>query len=94
MFRTLALAATLGALALPAAAQTSSITVKIAGLDAKTAHARIVRAAESACSNVLQDSALIKYYETPDCVQETVSKAEAKYAATDHSYASVQNTGR
>ncbi len=94
MFRTIALAATLGALALPAAAQTSSVTVNIAGLDAKAAHARIVRAAEAACSNVLQDTAVIKYYEMPPCVDETVAKAEAKYAATDHSYASVQNTGR
>lgn len=92
MFRTIALAATLGALALPAGA--ASVKINIAGLDAKTAHARIVRAAESACSAALQDSATVRYYEMSLCVDDAVAATEAKLAANDHHYASVQNTGR
>jgi UrcA family protein len=92
MFRSLALAAALGAMALPAAA--ASVKVNIAGLDAKTAHARIVRAAETVCSAELPDSAVVRYYEMPSCITEATATAEAKFAARDHRYASVQNTGR
>ena len=91
MFRTIAVAATIGALALPACA--ASVTVNIAGLDAKAAHARIVRAAEAACSAALQDSAIVRYYEMTPCIDDAVAAAEAKFAANDHHYASVQNTG-
>jgi len=91
MFRTIALAATLGAFALPAGA--ASVTVNIAGLDAKTAHARIVHAAAAACSAALQESATVRYYEMTPCIDDAVAAAEAKFAANDHHYASVQNTG-
>ena len=95
MFRTIALAvlgaAVLGAAALPAAA--ASVTVNVAGLDAKTAHAHIVRAAQTACSIALTDSAVVRYYEMSPCVNEAVAAAEAKYAASEHNYASVQSTG-
>jgi hypothetical protein len=94
MFRTLAIVAALSAAALPAAAE--SVTVNIAGLDAKTAHAKIVRAAEQACGAVLQsEDAVVRYYGMPSCVSDAVSATEAKMAAaSDHRFASVQNTGR
>ena len=92
MFRIIALAATLGALALPAGA--ASVKVNIAGLDAKTAHAHIVRVAQTACSATLQDSPVVRYYEMTPCIDDAVAAAEAKYAANDHHYASVENTGR
>jgi hypothetical protein len=92
MFRTIALAVALGSLALPAAA--ASVKVNIAGLDAKSAHEKIVRAAEQACNAVLQDSAIARYYEMTPCVDDAVAVAEAKFAANDHHYASVQSTGR
>ena len=82
----------LGALALPAAA--ASIKVNIAGLDAKTAHSQIVRAAETACSAALQGSTFDRYYQMGPCIDEAIANAEAKTAANDHRYASVQNTGR
>jgi len=91
MFRTLVLAAALGSLALPAGA--ASVKVNIAGLDAKAAHAVIVRAAEQACSAVLTDSPVARYYEMSPCVDDAVAAAEAKFAANDHRFASVQNTG-
>jgi hypothetical protein len=89
-FRTLVLTAALGALALPAAA--ASVKVNIAGLDAKTAHAKIVRAAETACSLSLADETL-RYYSINSCVDEVVAATEAKFAANEHRYASVQATG-
>ena len=94
MFRSLAIAAAVSVVAaLPAAAE--SVTVNVAGLDAKAAHAKILRAAEQACSVVLQDGAVARYYEMPSCVSDAVSAAEAKIAsANDHRFASVQNTGR
>lgn len=92
MFRTLAIVAALAGAALPAAA--ASVTVNIAGLDAKAAHAKIVRAAEAACSAVLNDGAVVRYYEMSPCISDAVAAAEAKYAANDHRFASVQNTGR
>ena len=82
----------LGALALPAAA--ASIKVNIAGLDAKTAHSQIVRAAETACSAALQGSPFDRYYQMGPCIDEAIAAAEAKTAANDHRYASVQSTGR
>jgi hypothetical protein len=91
MSRILVLAAVMGAFAVPASA--ASVTVNIAGLDAKSAHAKIVRAAEEACSVVLRDSQIARYYEMPPCVDDAVAAAEAKYAANDHHFASVQNTG-
>jgi hypothetical protein len=82
MLRTLALAAALGALALPAAA--ASVTVNIAGLDAKAAHARIVHAAIAACSAELRDeSPLIQYYQMSSCIDEAVADAEAKLTASE-----------
>jgi len=92
MFRTLVLAAALGTFAVSANA--ASIKVNIAGLDAKTAHVKIVRAAETACSAALQDSAVIRYYEMSPCIDDAVAAAEAKFAADEHHFAAVQNTGR
>jgi UrcA family protein len=89
MFRTLAIAAVLGAMAVPASA--ASVKVNIAGLDAKAAHAKIVHAAEEACSAALMESATVRYYEMTPCVNDAVAEAEAKYAANEHHYASVQN---
>jgi UrcA family protein len=91
MFRALAIAAAVSAAALPAAAE--SVTVNVNGLDAKAAHAKIVRAAEQACSAVLQDGAVVRYYEMSLCVSDAVAAAEAKFAANDHRFAAVQ-TGR
>jgi hypothetical protein len=92
MFRTLVLAAALGAFA--ASANAAAVKVNVAGLDAKTAHAKIVRAAESACNAVLQDSAIDRYYGLAPCVSDAVAAAEARFAAGDHHFAAVQNTGR
>ena len=93
MFRTIAVAAVLGSLALPAGA--ASVKVNVAGLDAKTAHAQIVRAAQTACSAALQDSPTVRYYEMSPCIDDAVAAAEAKFAAAnDHRYAGVANTGR
>jgi hypothetical protein len=96
MIRALAIAAALSAAVLPAAAAdlSASVKVNIAGLDAKSAHAKLVRAAEAACNVVLQDSAIARYYEMSPCIDDAVAAAEAKYAATGQHYASVQNTGR
>ena len=91
MFRTIVLAAALGSLALPAAA--ASVKVNIAGLDAKTAHQKLVHAAATACNEVLQDSAIARYYEMSPCIDDAVAAAEAKFAANEHHYASVQSTG-
>jgi UrcA family protein len=92
MFRTLAFAAALGALALPAAA--ASVKINIAGLDAKTAHAHIVRAAQAACSAALNESPVVRYYDMGPCIDDAVAATEAKLAANEHHYASVQSTGR
>lgn len=86
--RAIALAAVLGALALPAAA--ASVKVNIAGLDAKTAHARIVLAAQTACSAAFGDDPL-RFYALPSCIDETVASTEAKYASNARRLASVQN---
>jgi hypothetical protein len=34
---------------------------------------------------------VVRYYEMPLCIQDSVATAEAKLAANDHHYASVQN---
>ena len=89
MFRALVLAAALGALAVPASAE--SVKVNVTGLDAKAAHAKIVHAAVQACTAALADSAMDFFYEMPTCVADTVADAEAKYAANERRFASGQN---
>ena len=80
MFRTLVLAAALGAMALPAAA--ASVTINVAGLDAKAAHAKIVQAAATACGIELSDdSTVVQYYTHAACVTDAAAKAEAKVEA-------------
>jgi UrcA family protein len=95
MFRALAIAATLSVAALPAAAAdiAASVKVNINGLDAKSAHTKILHAAEAACNAVLRDSAVARYYEMTPCVSDAVAAAEAKYAASGQHFASVENTG-
>lgn len=90
-YRAIALASALGALALPAAA--ASVKVNLAGLDAKAAHVQIVRAAEAACSSALASETL-RYYSMSSCIDEAVATTEAKFAANDHRFASVQANGR
>jgi hypothetical protein len=75
MYRTLALAAALGALAVPAAAD-SVVKVNIAGLDANAARAKIVKAAQSACRIELRDEpSFDQYYELPVCIGDAVTSA-------------------
>lgn len=86
MIRTLsavALATTIAAaLALPAAADTT-VKVNITGLSAAAAHAKIVKAARSACSTEYSDSsALEQYYEESPCVDDAVAGAESELKAT------------
>ena len=80
MFRTLALAAALAAIALPAlAAPAASVTINVSGMDTKTAHAAIVQAAQTACNAELSDSSqLVQFYARPGCVTDTVARAESK----------------
>jgi hypothetical protein len=86
--RSIALAATLSALALPAAAQ--SVKVNVAGLDAKAAHTQIVKAAQEVCS-AANAAETLRYYTMAACVDDTITATEAKVASLDHRYASVQN---
>ena len=86
--RAIVLAAVLGALAVPASA--GSIKVNVTGLDAKTAHTQIVRAAQTVCSMVLADEPL-SHYLMADCIDQAVAATEAKVAANDSRYASVQH---
>ncbi len=82
MFRTLTLAAALGALALPAAA--ASVTINVAGLDPKAANEKIVEAAVKACNIELRDAGPTdQFYGQADCVERAVSDAEARVAARD-----------
>jgi hypothetical protein len=83
MFRTLALAAAVAAFAVPAlAAPATQVTINVAGMDAKTAHAAIVQAAQQACRAELADySDLVKFYARPACLSATVATAQAKFAA-------------
>jgi hypothetical protein len=81
MFRKLALAATIAAFAVPAFAD-SQVTVHVAGLDAKAAHAVIVQAAQQACrAELANQSTLVKFYTHAECITDTVNTAEAKYAS-------------
>ena len=81
MFRTLAFAAALGALALPAVAGTA-VTVNVIGLDSKAAHAVIYHAAQQVCRAELSDeSQLVQFYKRPACISSAVTTAEAKLAS-------------
>jgi len=80
MFRKLVLAAAFAAIAIPAAAETT-VTVKVAGLDAKAAHAVILQAAQAACREELAgQSSLVQFYTRPDCINSAVAKAETTYS--------------
>ncbi len=80
MFRKLVLAATFAAIALPAAAHTE-VKVSLAGLDAKSAHAAIVQAAQAACREELAgQSTLVQFYARPECINSAVAKAETTYS--------------
>jgi hypothetical protein len=81
MIRKFAIAAAIAAIAAPAFAGTQ-VTINVAGLDAKTAHAAIVQAAQQACrAELAGESSLVQFYTHADCVTSTVATAEAKYAA-------------
>ena len=81
MFRSFVLAAALAAIALPAAAHTV-VTVNVAGLDAKAAHAAIVGAAQAACRIELRDETdNVRFYARPTCIASAVATAETKYAS-------------
>ena len=81
MFRTFALAAALGAFALPAIAGTV-VTVNVVGLDSKAAHTVIYHAAQQACRVELADeSQLVQFYNRPACISGAVATAEAKLAS-------------
>jgi hypothetical protein len=82
MVRTLLLAAALGALALPAFAETS-VKVDLTGLDAKAAHTAILRAAQVACRVELSDeSDLELFYDRPTCLNDAIDRTEAGLTAT------------
>ena len=85
------LAAALGLAASPVAA--ASLKVNVAGLDAKTAHVRVVKAAEAVCSSVLADEPL-SHFLMASCIDDTVAATEAKVAANERHLASLQPTGR
>jgi UrcA family protein len=81
MIRKIALAAAIAAFAVPAFAD-SQVTVNVAGLDAKAAHAVIVQAAQKACRAELADqSTLVQFYTHSECITSTVNQAEAKFAS-------------
>jgi hypothetical protein len=81
MHRKIFLAAALVAAAAPAFADTA-VKVNLAGMDAKAAHAAIQRAATVACRiELANESSLVRFYNNPTCVQDTVAAAETKYAA-------------
>ena len=80
MFRKFALAATVAAFAVPAFA-TTQVSVKVSGLDAKSAHEAIVQAAQKACRAELADQTmLVRFYTHAQCIDSAVNEAEAKYA--------------
>jgi len=84
MIRTLVLAAAIGSFAVPAFA--ASVTVNVAGLDAKTAHAKIIQAASTACSIAMSDTSdFDQYYSHAACVTEAANRAEAQLEAQQHS---------
>jgi UrcA family protein len=82
MIRTLTLAAIAAAFALPALAEpAASVTIKVAGLDAKTAHAAILQAAQEACRTELTPSSMtVRFYAQQSCVSDTVARAETKFS--------------
>jgi hypothetical protein len=81
MSRKLILAAAFTAFAVPALADTA-VKVNVTGLDAKSAHAAIVQAAQTACRQELADqSDLVRYYNRPTCIEHAVQHAESAYAA-------------
>jgi hypothetical protein len=81
MIRKLAITAAIAAFAVPAFAGTQ-VTVKVAGLDAKSAHTAIVHAAQKACRAELADqTTLVQFYTHADCITGAVNTAEAKYAS-------------
>jgi hypothetical protein len=78
MVRAFALAAVIGAFALPAAAETL-VRVNVSGQDAKSAHETITRAAEAACQAELRGSSHFEqYYYRPDCIRAAVARAESE----------------
>lgn len=82
MVRTLLLATALGALALPAFAETS-VKVDLTGLDAKAAHTAILHAAQTACRIELSgESDLELFYNRPDCLNDAIDRTEASLTAT------------
>ena len=85
--RTLATAGVIAALAAPAFA--ASVTVKVAGLDAKAAHEQIIRAAREVCTQVLADEPLV-HYVLADCINEAAAATEAKFAANERHLARLQ----
>ncbi len=82
MFRSLAIAATLAAFALPAAAATT-VKINVAGLDAKAAHASIVKAAKAACQVEMRDASTFEqHYLHADCINTAVARAQASLDAS------------
>jgi hypothetical protein len=82
MLRTLALAGAVAALALPAFAAPSQVTVNVGKLDAPAAHKAIASAARQACFNEFAvETTVVSFYARPECVRRTLAKAEADYAA-------------
>ena len=82
MFRTLALAGALAALALPALAAPTEVSINVAKLDAPAVHKAIAEAARQACTaEFAEQTTLVTYYGRPECIRHTVATAEAKYAA-------------
>jgi UrcA family protein len=77
MFRSLAVAALIGAFALPAAAATT-VKINVSGLDARAAHASIVRAAKAACQIEMRDASTFEqHYLHADCINSAVAHAQA-----------------
>jgi UrcA family protein len=73
-------------------AAADSIKVNVSGVDAKTAHARIIQAAEQVCGAVLADEPLRQFVYT-NCVDDAVAATEAKVAANERHLASLRATG-
>jgi hypothetical protein len=82
MLRTLALAGAVAALALPAVAGPTEVTINVAKLDAPAVHKAIAEAARQACFNEFaEQTTLVSFYARPECVRHAVAKAESDYAA-------------
>ena len=87
MIRKFAIAAAFAAFAVPAfagapATAGAQVTVNVAGLDAKAAHAVIVQAAQQACrAELANETTQVQFYLHADCINSTVATAEAKYAS-------------